>query len=100
MESNDGYPLVSDVDGVEATAPPEKDGNHPLVETTQQTPPVEEVDPYDLIPTSVCSLPCQNGEIMIMSTVRTNYELFNIHNFGMPTRQHQKEWGCFITLQL
>ena len=91
VESNDGYPLVSDVDGVEATAPPEKDGNHPLVETTQQTPPVEEVDPYDLIPTSVCSLPCQNGEIMIMSTVRTNYELFNIHNFGMPTRRHQKD---------
>ena len=23
-------------------------------------------------------------------------ELFNIRNFGMPTRQHQKDWGFFL----
>ena len=25
-------------------------------------------------------------------------ELFNIRDFGMFIRQHQKEWGCFITV--
>ena len=27
-------------------------------------------------------------------------ELFNIRDFGMPTPRHQKDWGCFIILQL
>ena len=27
-------------------------------------------------------------------------ELFNIRDSGMPARQHQKDWGCFVTLQL
>ena len=25
-------------------------------------------------------------------------ELFNNRDFGLPSRQHQKEWGCFITV--
>ena len=55
--------LVSDVDGVMTHRPGD-------VGATASTPPHAPVtDPYDLIPTSVCSLPCHSGEIMIMSTV-------------------------------
>ena len=57
--------LVSDVDGVMTHRPGD------VGAATASTPPQAPVtDPYDLIPTSVCSLPCHSGEIMIMSTVR------------------------------
>ena len=36
----------------------------------------------------------------ILVQIRLKSELFNIRDFGMPTRQHQKDWGCFIALQL
>ena len=36
----------------------------------------------------------------LMQTMLSWSELFNISDFRMPTRQLQKDWGCFIPFQL